>query len=57
MGDLGPGGSPKSPPNIILAPHCPGKRCGAKAQSALGWYISSVEVPETLGGKPSGVLV
>ena len=29
----------------------------ATAQSALGWYRPSVEVPETLDGKPSGVLV
>ena len=35
----------------------PGKRCGATAQSALGWYRPSVEVPETLDGKPSGVRV
>ena len=35
----------------------PGKRCGATAQSALGWYRPSVGVPETLDGKPSGVLV
>ena len=35
----------------------PGKRCGATAQSALGWYRPSVGVPETLDGRPSGVLV
>ena len=29
----------------------------ATAQSALGWYRPSVGVPETLDGKPSGVLV
>eukprot|EP00964_Phaeocystis_antarctica_P013519 scaffold7407_cov69-Phaeocystis_antarctica.AAC.1 len=26
------------------------KRCGATAQSALGWYRPSVGVPETFGG-------
>eukprot|EP00964_Phaeocystis_antarctica_P061911 scaffold37025_cov77-Phaeocystis_antarctica.AAC.2 len=30
---------------------------GPTAQSALGWYRPSVGVPETLDGKPSGVLV
>ena len=30
---------------------------GATAQSALGWYRPSVGVPETLDGRPSGVLV
>ena len=35
----------------------PGERCGATAQSALGWYRPSVGVPETLDGKPSNVLV
>ena len=37
--------------------HSTGKRCGATAQSALGWYRPSVGVPETLAGKPCGVLV
>ena len=26
------------------------RRCGATAQSALGWYRPSVGVPETFGG-------
>eukprot|EP00964_Phaeocystis_antarctica_P025125 scaffold14093_cov51-Phaeocystis_antarctica.AAC.1 len=57
-GDLGPGGSPKSPTNILLASQPWYKRCGgATAQSALGWYRPSVEVSETLDGRPSGVLV
>eukprot|EP00964_Phaeocystis_antarctica_P003460 scaffold1858_cov47-Phaeocystis_antarctica.AAC.2 len=36
----------------------PGKRCGATAQSALGWYrpSGSAGVPETLDVKPSGVI-
>ena len=38
-------------------PLSPGRRCGATAQSALGWYRPSVGVPETLDGRPSGVLV
>ena len=42
---------------ITIAAATPGKRCGATAQSALGWYRPSVGVPETLDGKPSGVLV
>ena len=58
MGDLGPGGSPKSPPNILLVnPSVLVRRGGATAQSALGWYRPSVGVPETLDGKTSGVLV
>eukprot|EP00964_Phaeocystis_antarctica_P038495 scaffold22015_cov78-Phaeocystis_antarctica.AAC.4 len=38
-------------------PLSPGRRGGATAQSALGWYRPSVGVPETLDGRPSGVLV
>eukprot|EP00964_Phaeocystis_antarctica_P021194 scaffold11740_cov53-Phaeocystis_antarctica.AAC.1 len=47
-GDLARGGSPKSPPNTSSSHLSPGKRCGATAQSALGWYRPSVKVPETL---------
>ena len=50
------GGSPKSPLQTSSPPLSPGKRCGATAQSALGWYRPSVGVPETLDGKPSGYL-
>ena len=40
-----------APPNILApAPLIPGRRCGATAQSALGWYRPSVGVPETLDG-------
>ena len=48
----GPGGEPE----ISSPPLSPGKRCWATAQSALGWYRPSVGVPESLDGKPSGVL-
>ena len=46
----GPGGDrgePEIPPNILLT-LSPGRRGGATAQSALGWYRPSVGVPETL---------
>ena len=53
---LGPGGA-RNPLQTSSPPLSPGKRCGAMAQSALGWYRPSVGVPETLDGRPSGVLV
>ena len=40
----------ESPPNILPTPQSCGRRCGATAQSALGWYRPSVGVPETLDG-------
>eukprot|EP00964_Phaeocystis_antarctica_P059312 scaffold35211_cov68-Phaeocystis_antarctica.AAC.2 len=45
-----------SPPQTSSPPLSPGRRGGATAQSALGWYRPSVGVPETLDGRPSGVL-
>ena len=53
MGPRGRRGEPEVPPKILLSPHpvltlSPGRRGGAKAQSALGWYRPSVGVPETL---------
>ena len=41
------GGARRVPPKILLT-LSPGRRGGAKAQSALGWYRPSVGVPETL---------
>ena len=50
-------GGARNPLQTSSPPLSPGKRSGATAQSALGWYRPSVGVPETLDGKPSGVLV
>ena len=52
----GPGGEPEIPSKH---PPRPSVLVGgvATAQSALGWYRPSVGVPETLDGRPSGVLV
>ena len=49
-------GEARNPLQKSSSPLSPGKRCGATAQSALGWYRPSAGVSETLDGKPSGVL-
>eukprot|EP00964_Phaeocystis_antarctica_P150420 scaffold117829_cov47-Phaeocystis_antarctica.AAC.3 len=50
-------GGARNPLQTSSSPLSPGRRGGATAQSALGWYRPSVGVPETLDGRPSGVLV
>ena len=50
-------GGARNPLQTSSPPLSPGRRGGATAQSALGWYRPSVGVPETLDGRPSGVLV
>eukprot|EP00964_Phaeocystis_antarctica_P062951 scaffold37740_cov59-Phaeocystis_antarctica.AAC.1 len=50
-------GGARNPLQTSSPPLSPGRRGEATAQSVLGWYRPSVGVPETLDGRPSGVLV